>query len=63
MNAADQRIESEYPIAVTVSYTLFVTAFDQEHALKIANNMSTEEVIANISGNPTIELEEAEIDG
>jgi len=49
--------EQEFPVAVTVSYTAMITASNKEHALRIANNMSAEEILEYISLNPSIEIE------
>lgn len=48
---------SFYPVAVTLSYTAYIDAESAEHALRIAESMSGEELTAHIGENPTIEIE------
>ena len=51
---------TDYPIGVTVSFTIFVEGNDEDDALLKAQNMTTEEILSQVSANPSIEFENVE---
>jgi phage FluMu protein Com len=47
-----------FPVAITISYTMYVPAVSIEEAVAKAELMDTQELLINIGPNPTIDIEE-----
>lgn len=61
-DATIERIDvtTEFPVAVTISYTIYPKSVDEDSAMRIAKSMDAEDLISEIPENPTIEFENVE---